>query len=120
MPFQPLELGQPETPLALLKRIRATQRQLCDNLEAIANQLPDDVDLSVCRSAWDCLRLDLPLFHRDEEVFFELLGNEHPAVIDLGARCGTRNWRTRNQRSLCCRFGGMARRPMYRRATREC
>ena len=91
MALQSLELSQPEAPLALLKRVRAMQRQLCDNLESIADQLRGDTDLSLCRSAWDCLRLDLPLFHRDEEVFLELLCEDHPLASSLvpGVRLAT-------------------------------
>jgi hemerythrin-like domain-containing protein len=44
------------------------QAQLCDSLERIADDLPDNVDRRLCRKVIDTLQFEMPLHHRDEEL----------------------------------------------------
>jgi hemerythrin-like domain-containing protein len=75
-------------PLTLLQNERQAQRQLCSDLEDMANQLRDGIDQSLCRATRECLQEDLPWFHRHEETFFALLEREHPlsSVFAPGVR----------------------------------
>ena len=75
-------------PLTLLQNERQAQHRLCSDLEEMANQLRDGVNQSLCCATRDCLQLDLPTFHRHEEVFFGLLERQHPlsSIFSPGVR----------------------------------
>jgi hemerythrin-like domain-containing protein len=70
-------------PLDLIAHDHALQLQLCDMLEQIADDLPDDVDRRQCREAASALKFDLPLHHRDEEHCL------FPLLLERGAATGS-------------------------------
>jgi hypothetical protein len=71
--------------LSIVIQERRNQRDLCDDLEQIADQLGGPVDSRLCAFVLKRLRHDMPLYHRDEEVLFEVLQtHEEDGVI---ARC---------------------------------
>ena len=60
-------------PLMIIAQERGSQRKVCDDLEQIADQLGGLVDQGLCRSVLSRLSKDLPLYHKDEEVLFDVL-----------------------------------------------
>jgi len=56
------------SPLDLIEHEHLAQAQLCDSLERIADDLPDNVDRRLCQKVIDSLRFEMPLHHRDEEL----------------------------------------------------
>jgi hemerythrin-like domain-containing protein len=61
-------------PLDVITSAHATQVQMCDAMERIADGLPDEVDRRLCAQVAACLQFDLPLHHHDEETaLFPLL-----------------------------------------------
>jgi hemerythrin-like domain-containing protein len=56
------------SPLDLIAHEHLVQAQLCDSLERIADDLPDNVDRRLCTKVIDSLKFDMPLHHRDEEL----------------------------------------------------
>lgn len=56
------------SPLDLIEHAHLAQAQLCDSLEQIADDLPDNVDRRLCQSVIDSLQFEMPLHHRDEEL----------------------------------------------------
>ncbi len=61
-------------PIDVLDNEHADHHRLCDELETIADGLPDEIDTSLCASMVRALRLDVPVHHRDEEdVLFPML-----------------------------------------------
>jgi hemerythrin-like domain-containing protein len=54
-------------PLDAMARAHASQLEICDCLERIADGLPSDVDRDLCGTVIESLRIDLPIHHRDEE-----------------------------------------------------
>lgn len=56
------------SPLDLIEHEHLIQAQLCDSLERIADDLPDNVDRRLCRKVIDSLQFEMPLHHRDEEL----------------------------------------------------
>src|SRR5262245_59035111 len=56
------------SPLDLIEHEHLIQAQLCDSLERIADDLPDNVDRRLCIKVIDSLRFEMPLHHRDEEL----------------------------------------------------
>jgi hemerythrin-like domain-containing protein len=56
------------SPLDLIEHEHLAQAQLCDSLERIADDLPDNVDRRLCRKVIDTLQFEMPLHHRDEEL----------------------------------------------------
>lgn len=61
-------------PLDVIANAHATQVQMCDAMERIADGLPEDVDRRLCAQVAACLQFDLPLHHHDEEMaLFPLL-----------------------------------------------
>ena len=54
-------------PLDVIAQAHATQVEVCDALERIADGLPDDVDRRLCAQAASYLQYDLPRHHEDEE-----------------------------------------------------
>jgi hemerythrin-like domain-containing protein len=56
------------SPLDLIEHEHLVQAQLCDSLERIADDLPDNVDQRLCTKVIDSLRFEIPLHHRDEEL----------------------------------------------------
>jgi hypothetical protein len=65
-------------PLSVIAYDRTRQFEICDELEHIADQLGSRVDVQLCTSVLSSLRQELPLYHRDEEVFFNLLMERKP------------------------------------------
>ena len=59
--------------LSLIMQERSRQRDFCDELEQIADQLGGPVDPRLCTVALQRLRHGMPLYHRDEEVLFDIL-----------------------------------------------
>ena len=59
--------GLQRSPLDLIEHDHAKHSHLCDDLEQIADSLPDDVDKKLCQQVAMTLRFDLPLHHLDEE-----------------------------------------------------
>ena len=61
-------------PLDVIASAHATQVQMCDAMERIADGLPEEVDRRLCAQVAACLQFDLPLHHHDEETaLFPLL-----------------------------------------------
>jgi hemerythrin-like domain-containing protein len=56
------------SPLDLIEHEHLAQAQICDSLERIADDLPDNVDRRLCMIVIDSLQFELPLHHRDEEL----------------------------------------------------
>jgi hemerythrin-like domain-containing protein len=56
------------SPLDLIEHEHLVQAQLCDSLEMIADDLPDNVDRRLCTEVIDSLKFGMPLHHRDEEL----------------------------------------------------
>lgn len=56
------------SPLDLIEHEHLVQAQLCDSLERIADDLPDNVDRRLCMKVIDSLQFEMPLHHRDEEL----------------------------------------------------
>jgi hypothetical protein len=73
-------------PLSIVAHERSAQYELCDELECIADQLGSPVDVQLCEPALFKLRNELPLYHRDEKVLFDLLADHKPEEKVLG-RC---------------------------------
>jgi hypothetical protein len=65
-------------PLSIVAHERSSQYELCDELERIADQLGGPVDVQLCKSALFKLRHELPLYHRDETILFDLLAAHDP------------------------------------------
>ena len=65
-------------PLSIVAHERASQYELCDDLERIADQLGGPVDVQLCEPALFQLRHELPLCHRDEAILFDLLAAHKP------------------------------------------
>jgi hypothetical protein len=65
-------------PLSIVAHERSSQYELCDELERIADQLGGPVDVQLCEPALFKLRHELPLYHRDETVLFDLLAAHKP------------------------------------------
>ena len=76
--------GLQRSPLDLIEHDHAKHGYLCDDLEQIADSLPDDVDKKLCQQVAMTLRFDLPLHHLDEENgLFPLLhahSEEKPSI----------------------------------------
>lgn len=60
-------------PLDLIEYAHLAQARLCDLLEQIADDLPDNVDQQQCSLAMNSLQFEMPLHHRDEELVFLLI-----------------------------------------------
>ena len=73
------------TPLAIIEYERKDQRRLCENLERIADQLPDEVDVSLYESIFDKFRINLPIYHRNEEALFHCLDGHAPSLMDISS-----------------------------------
>jgi hemerythrin-like domain-containing protein len=56
------------SPLDLIEHEHLVQAQLCDSLERIADDLPDNVDQRLCMKVIDSLKFEMPVHHRDEEL----------------------------------------------------
>ncbi|WP_119269529.1 hemerythrin domain-containing protein [Taklimakanibacter deserti] len=56
------------SPLDLIEHEHLAQAQLCDSLERIADDLPDNVDRRLCMQVIDALQFQMPVHHRDEEL----------------------------------------------------
>jgi hemerythrin-like domain-containing protein len=59
--------GYGHDPLADMKREHRLHMRMCDDLEAIADSLPDMTDAALCASLAATLRVELPAHHRGEE-----------------------------------------------------
>ncbi len=61
-------------PIDDIERAHGRQARLCDELEQIADTLPDQVDPALCDTVTQILLTELPLHRRDEEqALFPLL-----------------------------------------------
>lgn len=58
---------QSKSPIDIIEADHAFQTRLCDILERIADDLPDQVDCNLCLTAIHALTVDMPLHHADEE-----------------------------------------------------
>ena len=70
-------------PFAAIEQERTEQRLLCDNLELIADQLPENLDPTLCEHTYQALRVDLPFYHRNEEALYGLIGRQPDAGADV-------------------------------------
>jgi len=73
------------TALEIIRYERNDQLELCDGLELIADQLPDEVNVLLYESIYDKLRRTLPTYHQNEEVLFELISERNSSWVDIGA-----------------------------------
>ncbi len=63
-------------PIDVLDNEHADHHRLCDELETVADGLPDEIDPNLCASIIKTLRFDVPVHHRDEEdVLFPMLAS---------------------------------------------
>ena len=78
------------SPLDLIEHEHRIQAQLCDSLERIADDLPDNVDRRLCMEVIDSLQFEMPLHHRDEELglfpLIEKRARPHDNIHDILAR----------------------------------
>jgi hypothetical protein len=72
-------------PMAVIALERDRQRQVCDDLEQLADQLGGPLDVKLCMLLNSQLQIDLPLYHRDEEALFELMLKKDPGNLVLAA-----------------------------------
>jgi hemerythrin-like domain-containing protein len=56
------------SPLDLIEHEHLIQAQLCDPLERIADDLPDNIDRRLCLEVIDSLQNEVPLHQLDEEL----------------------------------------------------
>ncbi len=56
-----------KSPIDIIEADHTFQTKLCDILERIADDLPDQVDGNLCRTAIHALTIDMPIHHADEE-----------------------------------------------------
>ena len=65
---RPVSAGEgSDDPISWLERDHAAHAALCDQLEAIADSLPDDIDPKLCHQVLEALGEELFTHHRDEE-----------------------------------------------------
>lgn len=64
----PSDVWLRRSPLDLIEHEHLVQAQLCNSLERIADDLPDNVDRRLCREVINSLGSEMPLHHRDEEL----------------------------------------------------
>lgn len=62
---------------------RSDQRELCDGMELIANQLPDDVDIELYERIHEKLRHNLPIYHENEEALFEYTNRHESSLVEV-------------------------------------
>ncbi len=88
--------GVVKDPLSVVLQGRSVQRNVCDHLESIADQLGGPVDRELCRSVLQRLENDLPLYQLDEEVFFSVLcaQDENDRALAQFAELATSEHRT--------------------------
>ena len=60
-------------PISTVLSGRKHQREMCEGLELLADQLADHADQRLCSTLLQFLRDELPVHHRDEEAVFDLL-----------------------------------------------
>jgi len=76
--------SEPLNPLDLLEGSVSERDFVCDQLEAIADDLPNRVDINQTLSAAQFLKLRLPAYHRDErECLFPLLKRRAPRSMGM-------------------------------------
>ncbi len=56
-----------KSPIDIIEADHTFQNQVCDMLERIADDLPDQVDKNLCLTAIHALTVDMPIHHADEE-----------------------------------------------------
>lgn len=56
-----------KSPIDIIEADHHFQTQLCDILERIADDLPDQVDEKLCLTAIHALTVEMPIHHADEE-----------------------------------------------------
>lgn len=76
-------LKKPIPPLVLIEYERRDQHHLCNSLELLADQLPESVDGYLCESIYEKLRFDLPVYHRNEEALYLLIGRNAPPLLKV-------------------------------------
>ena len=60
-------LAKMRSPLDIMEADHHFQNRLCDILERIADDLPDQVDQKLCSTAIHALTVEMPIHHADEE-----------------------------------------------------
>ncbi|MCP4941265.1 MAG: hemerythrin domain-containing protein [Planctomycetaceae bacterium] len=73
------------TALAIIQFERSDQLELCDGLELVADQLPDQVDFSLYESIHEKLRRNLPIYHLNEEALFERVRGHTSSWVDTSS-----------------------------------
>ena len=75
-------LNDGSDPISIVLSGRKHQRQMCEGLELLADQLADHADQRLCSMLLQFLRLELPVHQRDEEAVYDLLrGREEDDTI---------------------------------------
>ncbi|MEX0345760.1 MAG: hemerythrin domain-containing protein [Rhizobiaceae bacterium] len=69
--------------LEIIQFERRDQLEVCDCLEMIADQLPDQVDISLYECTHEKLRHNLPVYHQNEEALFELVRERASESVDV-------------------------------------
>ncbi len=64
-------------PIAIVLEERRQQREICDALESIADQLRGNVSIPLCKLVLRRLDQDLPLYLKDEVALAEILLSHH-------------------------------------------
>ncbi len=70
-------------PFSVIEYERRDQRRLCDSLELVADQLPEQVDRYLCETLNEQLYFNLPIYHRNEEALFERIGRRAPSGMEV-------------------------------------
>lgn len=77
-----------DDPMAVMELERDCQRRICDDLERLADQLGNPLDVKLCAALQVQPENDLPLYHRDEEALIELMVQTEPGNKLLEACTG--------------------------------
>ena len=71
-------MGETSHPITIVMSERATQRQLCIELEEIADQLPKVINQRALDTAYETLKTKLPSYHHNEEVLYSFISKQIP------------------------------------------
>ena len=71
------------TPLKIIEHERGDQHQICNAMELVADQLPDEVDRSLCKCIYEKLQCNLPVYHLNEEALYDCLSRRPPSGLQL-------------------------------------
>ncbi len=71
-------MGEASHPIMIVMSEHAAQRQLCVELEEIADQLPKIIDQRGLDTAYQTLKTKLPTYQHNEEVLYSFISKQIP------------------------------------------